>query len=1824
MAVTEKLIVEMEVKQNSSNKKILEKNIEALKEFEDQFVSLDANSEKALDNLKKSIQNIPDIEVKNIKELQDQIVILDIMSSDSFKSINKSMSSVDSSEFGQSLSEANQEIQDLNKTLNDYQQKIDDMSLSQTAFSVAATDIGIAFTSMNVAASAFTKFFGIPAFFGKLTGSIADTNQKILNFSNILKSNALTSVLGFASALGLIAPGLIIIGDRLEESENTAVKVFGTMTKVAGIAAGGIAAAFKVVLFALGDAIQGIGQNMVDEMGRAGKKAEELQYALSGLKSFINGFAREFGDKATGSFEDWNDILDESYLKTTNTKDEIISAIRSIVAQTKTMGLGFEEQVKIYDAALGLAASSNESLGSVVGKINQALSGEHKELKTLGINLDDATLANNDFVKSTGLNVYQLDSSQKSIARYQELLKQTAPYFDMISDKTYTIIGSQKILDRTIEETEAKIGSWAMTSKALLITQIKIATWWNSMPDSLLMIIGVMKDFIGTALVVIGTIIKWTIGALALVSAVNILNTYILSQIGLTFTLSGAFAFLLTKIAPVVLVVESFRQGVQYLSKESTAFSAVMEDIADKFSETKDAVKKTKDEVSFFMKIINKVMSLLSKFAAIVIVGLTQAALLLVTAWLNLQRVFADSEDVEAYSLAINETEKRIAALTGAAVKATSGIGDTILGVESLSANLDDSSKYANLAASAQEQFRQKVIETAKGINESLDISKAIKEEYKDEFEKANQKIIDSELRLKNIFQDVSADMQTTAEEMAKAEKQLFDDRLAAEKLRIESIKKIAEENKNLRIDELKRSGQVIKAIDLETQEKLDSLKQQQQGLETLKNARLEDYILLNESIALVQKNAKFQKNEEYKKSQEVIINLTKNLNDIQKEINKTSYGELQTIIAQKNERYESIKLESDRLQVQGKLSSKAKDLINQMQILNEVASKVRIKEFETTQLQKAKQDLESLNSEIVDLIGLEQDKIDQKLAKDLQSLAIKKEEFELSYKMANLPIPKDRLEVYKKQEAALKKIAKINTDKAPSREFEGAKQVGTDVAQGITQAFQSGTAGAVMGAMTGVGAVADVVQGLIDFVPALLDKISNIFNTIVELPQKIVDGVGKLFDAILNYVANYIPKLLEAIPKLFEKFTSFFEKLPDVIANLLTNLPDMLSGLLDRLPDIVEKFVQKVTEASPKIIVSLITFLIKKGPYIAKELAWAFSVEIPRAIILGFIEALKSLPKIFSQLGKGILPKPAEIAKTFALGIKAASKTLTGVASKLFAVMDLEEGAKSQADKLNGLVKTSEQLIKDLSEAAKNAGKSMWNAFVDAFKEAIKWFLDRGQEIWDGLVEALGKVAKWFSDRGAEIWDGFIQPIVDWFKKKGQEIWDGFIVPVAMWFKERGKEIWDGFIVPVAMWFKERGKEIWDGFVVPVAMWFKERGKEIWDGFIEPVAMWFKERGLEIWNGFIAPIGTAFLDAGTQIWRGLYDSVGLFFTQAGNAIWNGFLAPIANFFVDAGTTIWRNFYAAVSNFFEQFGQRMFNGLTGGLNSFDFGNIGNKIWEGLKNGLGGIGGIISGQINGINVANLFSRMFDTSGSKGQGDVETKLGIDVPFIRFAQGGMVPGKGGVPNDSRINDRIVALLSAGEAIIPKSKMDDPAVAGIVQGILSGKIGAPAYALGGVVGGLKKMGGDLAGAFQETIAPVADILDPAKILEQAWASMKGLVWDKVLDMFWEMLSRNKFHDGGLVPGSGEMPSMLKGGEFVLNKSAASSIGVPTLNDLNAGKAPSNNTQNIELNLVINTTQPIDATMIKNKIMPVIREELKRASIDGRTTIYQSGVRTA
>lgn len=98
-----------------------------------------------------------------------------------------------------------------------------------------------------------------------------------------------------------------------------------------------------------------------------------------------------------------------------------------------------------------------------------------------------------------------------------------------------------------------------------------------------------------------------------------------------------------------------------------------------------------------------------------------------------------------------------------------------------------------------------------------------------------------------------------------------------------------------------------------------------------------------------------------------------------------------------------------------------------------------------------------------------------------------------------------------------------------------------------------------------------------------------------------------------------------------------------------------------------------------------------------------------------------------------------------------------------------------------------------------------------------------------------------------------------------------------------------------------------------------------------------------------------------------------------------------------------------------------------------------------------LGSAISKVLDKLNPTNLLAKIF--SGGKAKpGTIEKILGINIPYVTFAQGGLVPGKAQVPGDSAVNDRIIALLSPGEAVLPRSVTNNPALKPYVDALLSG----------------------------------------------------------------------------------------------------------------------------------------------------------------------------
>jgi len=240
---------------------------------------------------------------------------------------------------------------------------------------------------------------------------------------------------------------------------------------------------------------------------------------------------------------------------------------------------------------------------------------------------------------------------------------------------------------------------------------------------------------------------------------------------------------------------------------------------------------------------------------------------------------------------------------------------------------------------------------------------------------------------------------------------------------------------------------------------------------------------------------------------------------------------------------------------------------------------------------------------------------------------------------------------------------------------------------------------------------------------------------------------------------------------------------------------------------------------------------------------------------------------------------------------------------------------------------------------------------------------------------------------------------------------------------------------------------------------------------------MGFREMWLFVYNNFILPLINGITSAFTWVVEKVVD-------------------PLINFATNLATSI------------GDIGQKLVDTV---------GDIGTKLAESFTDGLSGLTDMFTKL--GESLIEPIKKVTEGGGGGGGGGLVNKV---KKTFGFSEGGIIPGNAKAFGDSPRNDFIPAMLSPGEAVIPRSAMQDPEIAEVVRGILS-KRGVPSFS------------------------------------------------------------------------DGLMPRLASGGG------------------------------NTEINLggvVVNTSQSVDADFVRSRLMPTIRNELRRASLDGQTVIYKTGVR--
>jgi TP901 family phage tail tape measure protein len=249
--------------------------------------------------------------------------------------------------------------------------------------------------------------------------------------------------------------------------------------------------------------------------------------------------------------------------------------------------------------------------------------------------------------------------------------------------------------------------------------------------------------------------------------------------------------------------------------------------------------------------------------------------------------------------------------------------------------------------------------------------------------------------------------------------------------------------------------------------------------------------------------------------------------------------------------------------------------------------------------------------------------------------------------------------------------------------------------------------------------------------------------------------------------------------------------------------------------------------------------------------------------------------------------------------------------------------------------------------------------------------------------------------------------------------------------------------------------------------------------------------------------------------------------------------------------------------------------------------------------------------------------------KGKGSVENFLGIDFPWANFASGGVVGGSAS-GGDSERNDKVPALLSPGEFVVPRSAMARQGVPELLNAVMG-------YSNGGVVKaakgwGFKRIGAAvLTGGVSEAARAVglpppdeyAAVRDTFNSLNSVLGGLDlvafaknpvGYIGDVVrskIGQFANFKQMFGFANGGVVPGpqgAGDIiPAMLSPGELVLNRKQQQQVA--------------SQSGGITVNINVAAGATLDRPAIE-RALPMIIDSIRRQSFNGQQVLSPRGVR--
>lgn len=381
-----------------------------------------------------------------------------------------------------------------------------------------------------------------------------------------------------------------------------------------------------------------------------------------------------------------------------------------------------------------------------------------------------------------------------------------------------------------------------------------------------------------------------------------------------------------------------------------------------------------------------------------------------------------------------------------------------------------------------------------------------------------------------------------------------------------------------------------------------------------------------------------------------------------------------------------------------------------------------------------------------------------------------------------------------------------------------------------------------------------------------IVQNLANAFNNLLTAINNVVQSEG---------FQNWLNNCSDKFRIISEKIASInWQPLIDALTRIGENIGTIALNVLSGLVDIFKWFVEHPTVS--EIILGIAIAI--------KTLSTAFKLFKD---VSKFVEGIKAIGKICTEVGKGILTTIKVIIPKIEMAIKTIESILTGTAGGVILVI---AGIVTAVTNFVSMLKDGFSWIKEMLMIVGIAlvavgaiilgAPALITAVIAGIVAAIATLVVLIKQHWEEIKE-------FFSKLGQNICDTFSnigQWIGDKFNEAKGAVMNAF-QNIGQWFVDRKNDICNAFS-DIGNWFMDKFNNAKDGVqnaFQNIGNWFRDRKNDITNTFSN-IGSWFSGKFQDAYNGItkvFSKIGTFF----KNIWNDIKNTFTNLGTSIGNAI---------------------------------------------------------------------------------------------------------------------------------------------------------------------------------------------------------------------------------------------------------------------------------------------------------------------------------------------------